>query len=101
MKGNEIRLGDLLALMYPGTRVVIEDGDGLQRYRGRAIQVRESGIDLDRIVTGLERQEVTTIRKNRERHLRMVEGEVVPVDNLTEFLFRDVDLIIYEKIAIK
>ncbi len=101
MTGKAIRLGDLLAVMQPGDRIVIEDGEGLQRYRGRVIHFCESEIDPDRIVTGLERQEVTTIRKNRERHLRMVEGEVVPVDNLTEFLFRDVDLIIYQKIAIQ
>lgn len=98
---NDICLGDVVRIMHPGDRLMIEDLTGRVIFRKQAMYVKFSGISLDRKVDRLEPHTIVFTKKIRDKHLKETEGKVIPVDQITDFVFRDLEMLIYTKIKIK
>ena len=101
MGSNDIRLKDLVSIMHPGDRMMIEDQTGRIIYRRQVMYFRSSGISPDRKVDMLEPHTVIFTKRIRERHLKETEGQVIPADHVTDFQFQDLEMLIYTKIKIK
>ena len=99
--GSDVRLKDLIGIMPPGDRLMIEDQTGRIIYRRHVMYFRSSGITPDRTVDKLEPHTVIFTKRIRERHLKETEGQVIPADHVTDFQFQDLEMIIYTKVKIK
>ena len=88
---NEMRLGDLLARMSGGERIIVEMS-GRVLYWDQAVYIKRNGIDLEspvvriRIDTNVYRKELDK-QGHRKKNLRSVSAEDLP-----DMTFRDVDL---------
>lgn len=98
---SKISLRDLITIMHPGDRLMIEDQTGRIIYRRQVMYYRSSGISPDRKVDMLEPHTVIFTRRIRDRHLKETEGQVIPADHVTDFQFRDLEMLIYTKVKIK
>ena len=63
--------------------------------------MRTSGISLDREVDRLEPHTVIFTRKIRDKHLTETEGQAIPADRITDFPFKDLEMLIYAKVKIR
>ena len=99
--GSDIRLKDLLSIMHPGDRLMIEDQTGRIIYRRQVMYIKASGISLDRKVDMLEPHTVFFTKRIRDRHLKETEGQIIPADHVTDFQFQDLEMLIYTKVKIK
>lgn len=99
--GSDVRLKDLIGIMRPGDRLMIEDQTGRIIYRRQVMYFRSSGISPDRKVDMLEPHTVIFTKRIRERHLKETEGQVIPADHVTDFQFQDLEMLIYAKVKIR
>lgn len=95
-----MRLGDLLARISGGDRIIVEMS-GRVLYWDQVVYIGRSGIDLNRLVTRIRidtnvyRKELDK-QKNRKKNLRSVSAEDLP-----DMAFRDVDLQMQFRIEIE
>lgn len=95
-----MRLGDLLARISGGDRIIVEMF-GRVLYWDQVVYIGRSGIDLNRLVTRIRidtnayRKELDK-QKNRKKNLRSVSAEDLP-----DMAFRDVDLQMQFRIEIE
>ena len=101
MMDGKICLGDMIQIMHPGDRLMIEDQSGRVIYRRSVMYIKSSGISLDREVERLEPHTVIFTRKIRGKHLAETEGQVIPADRITDFPFKDLEMLIYAKVKIR
>ena len=73
---------------------MIEDQSGRVIYRRPVMYIKSSGISLDREVDRLEPHTVIFTRKIRDKHLAETEGQVIPADRITDFPFKDLEMLI-------
>ena len=99
--GSDISLKDLISIMHPGDRLMIEDQTGRIIYRRQVMYFRSSGISPDRKVDMLEPHTVIFTKRIRDRHLKETEWQVIPADHVTDFQFQDLEMLIYTKVKIK
>lgn len=98
---SKISLRDLITIMHPGDRLMIEDQTGRIIYRRPVMYISSSGISLDRRVDMLEPHTVIFTKRIRDRHLKETEGQIIPADHVTDFQFQDLEMLIYTKVKIK
>lgn len=99
--GSDISLKDLISIMHPGDRLMIEDQTGRIIYRRQVMYVKTSGISLERKVEMMEPHTVIFTKRIRDRHLKETEGQVIPADRITDFPFKDLEMLIYAKVKIR
>ena len=95
-----MKLGEMLEKMPNSDRLIVQEEDGEELYRGYVANFIHCDVDRD---SEVKRSGIATdIFKKSDREIRMMDREKVifPADGKTDFRFQDLEFMIYTRITI-